>query len=113
MMRAPSGIWSPGKPIRVTAAVPALVVVQDPVGDGVDAEALEHPEPDLRVALEDHPLRLGQRARLAQDLLRDRELAEVVQARGEPGELDLFVGEAKPPAMRAARSATRCEWLPV
>src|SRR5204863_1081214 len=61
---------------------------------GVDAEAVEHPEPDLGMALEHEPLGVGERARLSQDLLRDRELAEVVQAAGEARELDLFAIEA-------------------
>ena len=76
------------EPVGIAGPVPALVVVQHPLGDRVDAEALEHPEADLRMALEHHPLGIGERARLAQDLLGDGELAEVVQARGEPGQLD-------------------------
>ena len=106
MIRAPSGISSPRQAVRVAGAVPALVVVENPVGDRLDAEALEHPVADLRVALEHHPLRLGERARLAQDLLRDRELAEVVQAGGEAGQLDLLVGEAEP-ARRSGRRGRR------
>ena len=38
--------------------------------------------------LEHEPLRLVQGVRLAEDLLRDRELAEVVEIAGEPGQLD-------------------------
>jgi len=49
------------------------------------------------MALQHHALGVGQRSGLAQDLLGDRELAEVVQARGEAGELDLFLREAEPP----------------
>ena len=114
MMRAPSGIVLSGEPVGVAAPVPALVVVQHPVGDRLDAEALEHPVADLRVPLEHEPLRLGQRARLAEDLLRDRELAEVVQAAGEPGQLDLLGGSAElrrdpaPRAPRPAPSGCRC-----
>ena len=76
------------------------MVVQHPIGDRVDFEALEHAEADLRVSFEDDSLRLGQRAGLAQDLFRDRELAEVVQARREPCQLDLLVGQ--PEAARRA-----------
>jgi hypothetical protein len=73
------------------------VVVEHPVGDGVDAEALEHPEADLRVALQHHPLRLGERPGLAQYLLGDRELAEVVQACGQARELDVLLRQPEAP----------------
>ena len=69
--------------------------------------------PDLRVALQHEPLGLVERARLAQDLLRDGELAEIVKARGKTGELDLPVARPSRRAMRAASSLTRSEWLPV
>ena len=45
------------------------------------------------MALEDEPLRAGQRTGLAEDLLGDCELAEVVEAAGEPSELDLLLVE--------------------
>ena len=61
--------------------------------DRVDAEALEHAEADLRVALQHQALGVGERAGLAQDLLRDRELAEVVQAARQPCQLDLLLVE--------------------
>src|SRR5262249_61767873 len=64
-------------------------MVQHPVRDRLDAEALEHPESDLRMPLQHEALRLVQGPRLAQDLLGNCELAEVVQARGEPRQLDL------------------------
>ena len=80
MMREPSGISLAAQTVGIAAAVPALVVVQHEIGDGVDAQAVEHPETDLRMAFEDESLRVGERAGLAQDLLGDRELAEVVQA---------------------------------
>src|SRR2546428_8841730 len=70
-------------------------MMQDEIGDRVDAEAVEHAKTDLRMALEYEPLRIGQRAGLAQDLLRNRELAEVVQAAGETRELDLLGIEAE------------------
>jgi hypothetical protein len=62
--------------------------MQDPLRDRVDAQALEHAVADLRVPLQHEPLGFGQLAGLAQDLLGDRELAEVVQARRQPGQLD-------------------------
>ena len=92
-----------GEAVRIPRAVPALVVVQHPVGDRIDAEALEHAVADLRVPLNDEPLGVRQRAGLAQDLLGDRELAEVVQAAGEPRQLDL----ARPRARAARRSRRR------
>ena len=52
--------------------------------------------------LEDEPLRLAQRRRLAEDLLGDRELAEVVEVAGEPGQLDRRVVRAE-----AARDSRR------
>ena len=82
--------------IWIAGAVPALVMVQDEIGDGVDAEAVEHAKADLRVAFEHEPLRIGQRAGLAQDLLRNGELAEVVEAARETCELDLLRIEAQP-----------------
>ena len=101
------------EPGRIAGAVPALVMVQNPLGDGVDAEALEHAVADLRMTFEHEALRVGEWARLAQDLLGNRELAQVVQARGEAGQLDLLlVGGPCRSATRAARSATRSEWLP-
>ena len=96
MTRAPSGMSSPCEAVRIAGAVPALVVVEHPVGDRVDAEALEHAEADLRMALEHEPLGVRERAGLAQDLLGDRQLAEVVQACGQSRQLDLLVVEAEP-----------------
>ena len=99
---------------RIARPVPALVVMQHPVGDRLDAEALEHAVADLRMTLEHEPLGVGQRARLAQDLLRDRELAEVVQARRRAGSARSRrrPGRAAPRSAPAS-AATRSEWLPV
>ena len=63
--------------------------MEHPFGHRLDAEALEHPMGDLRMPLHDEPFGARQLAGLLQDLLRDRELAEVVQAAGEPRQLDL------------------------
>src|SRR5207248_1342221 len=60
-------------------------------------EALEHPVTDLRMPLQDEALRLVERARLPQDLLGDRELAEIVQAAREADQLDLRVVDAETP----------------
>ena len=48
------------------------------------------------MTLEHEPLRLRERAWLAQDVLRDRELAQVVEAPCEPGQLDLLPVDAEP-----------------
>ena len=87
--------------------------MEHPVGERVDAEALEHPVADLRVALEHEPLRLRERAGLAQDLLGDRELAEVVEARREASELDVLLAEAEPDGDPRRELGDALEWLPV
>ena len=79
----------------VALAVPALVVVQDPGRDRLDSEGLQHAEADLGVPLEDEALRVGECVRLTEDLLGDRELAEIMQSAGETDELDVLGGEPK------------------
>src|SRR5438477_516677 len=64
--------------------------------DGLHAEPFENAVADLRMALHDEPLRLVERGGLAQDLLGNRELADVVQAAREPRELDLRLVDAEP-----------------
>jgi hypothetical protein len=71
------------------------VVVENQVGDRVDTEAVEHAEADMRMALEHESLRVGQCTGLPQDLLRNRQLAQVVEAAGQPGQLDLLRLEAE------------------
>jgi len=68
--------------VGIAVPVPALVVVQDPGGDRLDPERVEHAKADLGMALEDEALGLVQGAGLSQDLLRDGELAEVVELSG-------------------------------
>ena len=70
-------------------------MVQHEICDWIDPEAVEHPEADLRMPLEHEPLGVGERARLLQDLLRNGELAEVVQAGGEARQFDLLGVEAE------------------
>ena len=112
-MREPSGIASPPRAVWIAVPVPALVVVQDPGGDRLDAERVEHAKADLRMALEDEALGLVQGPGL-KDLLGDGELSEVVQGAGQAGELDLLGLEGPsswPPAPRAprpCRSASPC-----
>src|SRR5206468_2725637 len=67
----------------IPRAVPAFMVVQHPVGDRVDAEALEHPVSDLRMTLQHEPFGAGEGTRLAEDFLGDGELPQIVQASRE------------------------------
>src|SRR5262249_2843080 len=55
--------------VRVTRTIPALVVVEDDLGDRIDPETVEHAEPDLRMALEDEALGVRELSRLLEDLL--------------------------------------------
>ena len=72
----------PRQAARVAAAVEALVVVPDRGHRLVEEpEPLDDPRALLGVALHDHPLVVGQRRRLEQDRVRDRELADVVEER--------------------------------
>src|ERR671910_115069 len=70
-------------------------MVQHPVGDRLDPERLEHAEADLRMTLEHETLGIVQRPGLAQDLLGNRELAEIVEASRQADELDFVRLEAQ------------------
>ncbi len=85
-----------GELVGIARAVPPLVVVENALGHRVDAEALEHPVADLRMALEHEPLGVAERRRLPQQLLRDRELAEVVEVAAESDQLDRRLVGAEP-----------------
>ena len=76
-----------GEAVRVAAAVVALVRGADDEPDAREqaAHALEHPLPLDGVGLHDRPLLVVERARLVDDLVRDRDLADVVQQRAELG----------------------------
>src|SRR5947209_4443480 len=86
---APQTVW-------IAVTVPALVVVEHPVRDPADTERVEHAEGDLGVPLDDLALCLAEGVGLAQDLLGDGDLADVVQDPGEPDVLDLLSGETEP-----------------
>ena len=83
---------------RVAAPVPALVMCP---GDRrrqleqVAAGAAEQIVADVRVLVHQPALLVGQHSRLAQDLVRDRDLADVVQRRGQPQQLDPRLGDAE------------------
>ena len=106
-IRAPSGIASPREPVRVAASVPALVVVQHPAGDRVDAEPIEDARADLWMPLDHASLGLAERALLREELVGHGELAEVAEADGRP--LGSICSRSSPraPAARVARSVTR------
>ena len=101
-----SGIASPREPVRVAAAVPALVVrAGDPLGhlEHLGAAVLEHARAEHRVGLDDLELLRLEPPGLEQDRVRDGDLAEVVQRRA-PG------GRARPrgrPAPGGAPSGRR------
>ena len=99
---------------RVAGAVPPLVVVQHPVSDGLHPERVEHPEADLRVALEDEALRLGQRARACAGSPRGWRACR--RRAGCPRAGAARSPRARGPSLiatRAASSPTTDEWLPV
>src|SRR5439155_19865812 len=83
-----------GEAVRISGAVPAFMVVEHPLRHRTDAQALQHSRAKRGMLLEDGPLGLRQGRRLAQQVLRKGELAEVVKAPRELCELELFTGEA-------------------
>jgi len=80
------------EPVRVAAAVEALVGVPDPGGDRCQAVDPRHDlRAGLRVLPQDRELGVGKRARLAQDRLRHPHLADVVEHCGHAQQADLVV----------------------
>src|SRR5207244_4755066 len=61
----------------------------------VDPEAFEHSKANLGVLAQRGPLRRGKRCRLTQKVLREGELADVVEAGGELRELELLARKAE------------------
>jgi hypothetical protein len=99
MIRDPSGISSPARPVGIAGAVPALVLVADePADAGEELHRREDLLPDDRVALHHRALVGGERARLVEDRLGHRDLADVVEDRGEPQVAQLLLAEPEPPA---------------
>ena len=75
-----------GEPIEIALAVPSLVVMADAGSDGVEVrEVADDHVAEGDVLLHDRVLGLGQATRLAQDGVRDADLADVVE---QPGDLD-------------------------
>src|SRR5205823_12929929 len=104
------------QPMRVPAAVDALVVVQHRQQLTLEmATALEYPQPDLGVRLHSDPLHIGEGTPLVQNGVGDAQLADVVQQprAGESAELggghsqlaadlDADLGDAAVVALRLA-----------
>ena len=67
-----------GEPAGVTAAVPVLVVMEDPGVDWGHVVRVEQVEADLRVLVDELLLGRVERARLVQHGVGDSDLAEVV-----------------------------------
>src|SRR3954470_9259569 len=100
--------------LRVAAAVPALVVVEDDVHDDLrQPERAHDARADLRVPAHDLPLVLRERAGLGEDVLGHADLADVVQQAAEEellGAPDLGVddlGQLRRQPAHAAQVAAR------
>ena len=75
------------EPVRIAAPVPVLVARAHDAGDAAEGgRGAKDPLADDRVLADELPLALVERAGLVEDLVRDGELAEVVQL-GRPLEL--------------------------
>ena len=84
------------QPARVALAVDPLVVGEDDVGDRpVAVERRDHARALLRVALDQHPVLVGQRHVGLQDPVGEDELADVVQQRGDVDQLLILAREAR------------------
>ena len=89
MIRAIKGMASPASPIDIAGPVPALVVVADARADQVGVGQVTHDQvAEDDVLLDDLVLVVGQGARLAQQMVRHADLADVVQQSGQPDRPD-------------------------
>ena len=87
----------PGQPHRVAGAVPVLVAGDhDRAGAGQGGHRLHDPCAQLRVATHDLPLVVGERAGLVEDRGGNRDLADVVQSRGDTDVAQRHVGQLVP-----------------
>ena len=115
MIRASSGMSSPFEAARIALAVDPLVVGEDDLGDrAVAVERGDDPRALLRVALDQHPVLVGERHVGLEDPVGEDELADVVQQRGDVDEL-LLAGASSRPAGRSPASSARRrrEWRAV
>jgi len=84
------------QPLRIAAAVQALVMVEDGVGDLTrEAGELQEVAAGPAVLLDDGELRRAQARGLAEDLSRHGDLADVVHGRGKAQQSDLVIGVAQ------------------
>src|SRR5581483_7985786 len=80
-----------GEPVRVALPVPALVGGAHQAGDRSHRrEGADDPLPDQRVRSHQLPLDLVERCRLAEDLLGDRDLSDVVEPGRATEDVDLL-----------------------
>src|SRR6185295_15416957 len=83
-----------GQAVRIPLAVPALVLVADDASDGAHTrDRAQDALADRRVLTHDLPLPLVQRAVLVQDLVRDPNLADVMEERGGTDAADLLTAQ--------------------
>src|SRR5207302_4273109 len=81
----PDGLWDdfPGQAVRVSGAVPVLVVMTDAAEARLqEMQALEHLIADDRVGAHRYHFALRQRPRLAEHPVLDADLADVMQQGG-------------------------------
>ena len=111
MMREPIGICAPVEAVRVAGAVPVLVLVAH---DRRERRELREPAQD---PLADHgvlghhaPLGVVELAALVEDLVRDRELADVVQQRAWPTRSTASAVRPSSSATPVASRTTCSEW---
>ncbi len=84
-----SGMSLAGQPVEIAVPVPALVVMADAGADEVDVGQVAHDQvAEADVLLDDVVLLGGQLAGLAQDAVRDADLADVVEQPGDADRLD-------------------------
>ena len=95
----------PREPVRIAAAVPALVMPAHRRGERRVAEALDHLAARGGVLLHELELRVGEPTRLVDDLRRDAQLADVVDRRGGLGAFHLLVRQVH--ALRDHRHVAR------
>ena len=90
-----------GEPVRIAEPVDPLVARPRALADeGVEVELGENVVRDHRVRLHDLPLALVERGRLAQDLLGDADLPDVVEQGADLDRLELLAAEAELPGER-------------
>ena len=103
------------KPARVAVTVEPLVVCPGDLGSELEqrlARAGEDAVAELRVGLDDEALLGAERRRLAQDVVGDRDLADVVQRARDPDQVALVVREPEPPRDQLAAAADALDVLP-